>query len=235
MPSSLAVLGRRYFGGTALTLALSATNMLPMPAAAQTSPAGMQPQAGYYRAKIGAVNLTALSDGTIPMPLHELLTNTTPAEVDKLLANARLAYPVEGSVNAYLLELGTRLVLVDTGAGTLLGPTVGHVVTSLKAAGYQPEQITDILITHIHTDHTGGLMNGPQRAFPNATVHMSKAETDFWLSDANLKSAPAGAKKYFEEARANVGPYVAAGKVQEFTGNTELFPGIRTIASPGHT
>jgi glyoxylase-like metal-dependent hydrolase (beta-lactamase superfamily II) len=207
------------------------------PAAAQSAPATVPAlqQASYYRLQIGAIKVTALSDGTVPQQLHELLTNTTPGEVDQLLARAHMSYPVEASVNAYLLELGSRLVLVDTGTGELLGPTLGHLPTALQAAGYRPEQITDILVTHIHTDHTGGLMAGTQRVFPNATVHVSQTELDFWLSDANLKTAPAEGKKYFLEARSKVSPYVAAGKVQTFTGNVDLLPGIRTIASPGHT
>ncbi|WP_218779860.1 MBL fold metallo-hydrolase [Hymenobacter crusticola] len=205
----------------------SATAQIPVASAWQ--------QPGYYRLKIGSVNVTALSDGTVPQPLHELLTNTTPAEVDRLLKRAHMSYPVEASVNAYLLEVGNRLVLVDTGTGDLLGPTLGHLPATLQAAGYRAEQITDILITHIHTDHTGGLMAGSQRVFPNATVHVSQAELDFWLSEASLKAAAAENKKYFLEARSKVSPYVAAGKVQPFTGNVELLPGIRTIASPGHT
>lgn len=120
----------------------------------------MESQAGYHRLKVGAVNVTAFSDGTVPQDLHVLLTNTTPAKVDQLLAHASLHNPVEASVNAYLIELGPRLVLVDTGASELLGPTLGHLVASMRAAGFRPEQVTDVLITHIHTDHTGGLMDG---------------------------------------------------------------------------
>lgn len=232
---SLAALSRRYFLRAALAVAAVASGTAALPAAAQTAPAAMQAQPGYYRVKIGAINVTALSDGTVPQALHELLTNTTPGEVDQLLAHAHLAYPVEASVNAYVIELGTRLVLVDTGAGSYYGPTLGHLLANLRAGGYQPEQITDVLLTHIHTDHSGGLLNGSQRAFPNATLHVSKAETDFWLSDASLAKAPADARHYFQEARATVQPYVAAGKVRTFTGNGELFPGLRTIASPGHT
>ncbi len=231
----LSEISHRYFLRAALAVASVVGGTAPLPVQAQTMPAAMQPQAGYYRVKIGAVNVTALSDGTIPQALHELLTNTTPTEVDQLLAHAHVAYPVETSVNAYVIELGTRRVLVDAGTGRYYGPTLGHLQASLRAAGYQPEQITDLLLTHIHVDHTGGLINGNQRAFPNATLHVSKAETDFWLSDASLAKAPADAKHYFQEARATVQPYVTAGKVQTFTGNTELFPGIRTVASPGHT
>lgn len=220
----------------ALALALvGGPTATPLPALAQAATISTPAQANYYRVQVGAVTVTTLPDGTMPLPVRDLLTNTTLAEVDQLLAHTHLAYPVETSINAYVLELGARRVLIDTGAGQLMGPTVGHLLTSLRAAGYQPEQITDVLLTHIHSDHAGGLMNGSQRAFPNATLHVSQLETDFWLSDGNLNNAPAAAKPYFQQARAMVTPYVQAHKVHTFEGNTEVLPGLRTVASLGHT
>lgn len=230
---SLAAFSRRYL--LPVALAFASPGLAALPAAAQAPTAAVPQQAGYYRVQVGAVTVTALSDGTLKLPLHGLLTNTTSAEVDQLLARAHVAYPAETSVTAYLLATGSRLVLIDTGAGQFMGPTVGQLLTSLRAAGYQPEQVTDILLTHLHSDHSGGLLSGSQRAFPAATVHLNKLEADFWLSDANLKGAPAGAKKYFEEARAVVVPYAAAGKVRTFSGPAEVVPGIRPLASPGHT
>lgn len=229
---SLTAFSRRYLLAAALTLA--GPGLAALPATAQ-APAAVSQQAGYYRVQVGAVTVTALSDGTLKLPLHELLTNTTPAEVDQLLTQAHVAYPAETSVTAYLVAMGARLVLIDTGAGQLMGPTVGRLLPSLRAAGYQPEQVTDVLLTYLHSDHSGGLLSGSQRAFPAATLHINKLEMDFWLSEANLKSAPAGAKKYFEEARAAVAPYAAAGKVQTFAGPAEVLPGIRPLPSPGHT
>ena len=190
---------------------------------------------GYFRMMLGDFEVTALSDGTVALPMDKLLTNTTPGKVDKALAKSYLKAPVETSVNAYLINTGSKLVLVDTGAAGLFGPTLGNLLANLKAAGYQPEQVDAVVITHMHADHVGGLMAGDKLVFPNATVHADKHDADFWLSQANLDKAPKEAKGFFQGAMASMNPYVAAGKFKPFDGDTELVPGIKAVAARGHT
>jgi glyoxylase-like metal-dependent hydrolase (beta-lactamase superfamily II) len=211
--------------------------LLSSAAFAQTAPTPTMNafQAGYYHFRLGDVDVTALSDGTLPIPALDLLTNAKPGEVAARLAAAFQSTTVDASVNAYLIRAGDRLVLVDAGTGELYGPTLNKLEASLKAIGYQPQQITDVLVTHIHTDHTGGLMDGARMVFPNATVHVEKRELDYWMSADNRLHASAAHKKYFDEAAAKMQPYVAAGKVKTFSGATALLPGIRSIPSPGHT
>lgn len=190
---------------------------------------------GYYRMMLGDFEITALSDGTVDLPVDKLLTNTQPGKVTTALNQSFLKAPVETSVNAYLINTGNQLVLVDTGAAGLFGPTLGKLIGNLKAAGYQPEQVDAVIITHMHPDHVGGLMAGDQRAFPNATVHADQHDADFWLSQAQMEKAPADAKGFFQGAMASLNPYVNAGKFKPFNGNTELVPGIQAQASRGHT
>ena len=190
---------------------------------------------GYFRMMLGDFEVTALSDGTVALPMDKLLTNTTPGKIDKALAKSFLKVPVETSVNGYLINTGSKLVLVDTGAAGLFGPTLGKLVDNLKAAGYTPDQVDAVVITHMHPDHAGGLMNGDKRVFPNATVHADQHDADFWLSQANLDKAPKDAKGFFQGAMASLNPYIAAGKFKPFNGNTDLLPGIKALASPGHT
>ena len=83
-------------------------------------------------------------------------------------------------------------MLIDAGAGRLFGPTLGKLVANLKAAGYQPEQVDEIYITHMHPDHVGGLTAGGKRVFPNAVVRADKRDADFWLSQAKMDKAPDG-------------------------------------------
>jgi glyoxylase-like metal-dependent hydrolase (beta-lactamase superfamily II) len=194
-----------------------------------------QAQAGYYRMQLGAFEVTALSDGTLALPAEALLSNTRPGEVRQRLSDAWQSTTVDESINAYLVKADGRLILIDAGTGLLFGPTLNKLEASLKAAGVATDQITDILVTHIHTDHTGGLMDGTRMVFPNATLHMDQRELAFWLSPANRAQASAANKKYFDEAVLKVQPYVDAGKVEVFDGGTQLFPGIRAIAAPGHT
>ena len=190
---------------------------------------------GFHRMMLGDFEITALSDGTVALPVDKLLTNTRPGQVDKALAAAFVKAPLETSVNAYLVNTGSQLVLVDTGAAGLFGPTLGKLLVNLKASGYQPEQVDAVVITHMHADHVGGLMAGDKLAFPNATVHADKHDADFWLSQAKLDKAPADAKGFFQGAMASLNPYVKAGKFKPFDGDTELVPGVRAQAARGHT
>ncbi len=207
-----------------------------LPAAVYAGAPQVKTQApGYYRMMLGDFEVTALSDGTAALPVSKLLTNTTPARVQKALARAFLKEPLDTSVNGYLVNTGSKLVLIDTGAAGLFGPTLGNLLVNLKAAGYQPEQVDEVYITHMHPDHVGGLMAGDKLAFPNATVRADRHDADFWLSQANLDAAPKDAKGFFQGAMASLNPYVAAGKFKPFDGDTELVPGVRAMASPGHT
>src|SRR6195256_2439436 len=153
---------------------------------------------GYYRLMLGEFEVTVLSDGTFQADLGKILTNITPKELDAALARSFLKAPVETSVNGYLINTGSKLVLVDTGAAKLFGPTLGNLADNLKAAGYQPEQVDEVYITHMHPDHVGGLMAGENMAFPNAVVRASQKDADFWLSKEALDKAPEQMKGFFQ-------------------------------------
>jgi glyoxylase-like metal-dependent hydrolase (beta-lactamase superfamily II) len=226
----------RLFRLTALGAALAfGAALVAAPTAASAAAPQVRTQApGFYRAMLGDFEITALSDGTIDLDVAKLLAEPAP-KTDAALSKGFVKGPVETSVNAYLVNTGTKLVLVDAGAGALFGPTLGKLLASLQAAGYKPEQVDDILITHMHPDHVGGLSTNGQRVFPNATLHADKRDSDFWLSQANLDQAPASSKGFFQGAMASVNPYVAAGKYQPFEADGEPVPGIRTLASIGHT
>jgi glyoxylase-like metal-dependent hydrolase (beta-lactamase superfamily II) len=203
---------------------------------AQAGPPPVKGQApGWYRMMLGSFEITALSDGTVKLPVDKILSNTTPARVNQMLARQYLQAPLETSVNGYLVNTGSKLVLIDTGAATLFGPTLGKLLANLKASGYTPEQVDEVYITHMHADHVGGLMAGDKMAFPNATVRADTREGAYWLSQANLDAAPAANKSFFQGAMASMNAYVAAGRFKPFDGDTELVPGIRAIATRGHT
>ena len=94
---------------------------------------------GYYRMMLGDFEITALSDGTVELPVDKLLTGAKPGQVQKALQRSYLSAPLETSVNGYLVNTGAKLVLIDTGAAGLFGPTLGKLLANLKASGYQPE------------------------------------------------------------------------------------------------
>jgi glyoxylase-like metal-dependent hydrolase (beta-lactamase superfamily II) len=219
-------------GGAALGLALS---LLFSMVAAAGAPQQKTQAPGYYRWMLGETEITVLSDGTFPMDTDKLLTNITPKQLDAALARSFLKNPVETSVNAFLINTGAKLVLVDTGCGTLFGPTVGRLLSNLRASGYRPEQVDEIYITHMHGDHVGGLLADGKVAYPNAIVRAAQQEADFWLSKAHMDAAPADRKDGYQSAMNMLNPYISAGKFKPFSGDTELVPGIRAVASPGHT
>ncbi len=190
---------------------------------------------GFYRMMLGDFEVTAISDGTVVLPVNQLLSNIAAGKADEALARNYLKSPVETSVNTYLINTGDKLVLVDSGAGKLFGPTLGNMLANIKAAGYQPEQVDEIYITHMHPDHVGGLMTEGKIAFPNATVRADKKDADFWLSKENMDKAPEANKGFFQGAMASVNPYVQAGKFKAFEGNTDLVKGIKAVSSNGHT
>lgn len=171
---------------------------------------------GYYRMMLGDFEITALSDGTADLPMDKVMIGTTPAKVLAALAKAYLKSPVETSVNCYLVNTGTKLVLIDAGAGKLFGPTLGKLLGNLKAAGYKPEQVDEIYITHMHPDHVGGL----------ALDGKSSSPTPRWPSsfDTDSKKATAQRKKAFADA----------AKQGYFIGVSHLsFPGIGQLRAEG--
>jgi len=191
--------------------------------------------ADHYAFTVGDITVTALSDGTVPQDLHVLLQGASTEKVDGLLHKAFLANPVEASINAFFFRLPGRAVLVDTGAGDFFGPGYGgKLIQSLAAIQVTPEEITDVLLTHAHDDHMGGLVHQGKIAFPNATVHLSKADLDFFLNRSNSASANY-AMSYFDQAETALAPCLAAGKIATFSGTTEVLPGVTATIHPGHT
>jgi glyoxylase-like metal-dependent hydrolase (beta-lactamase superfamily II) len=192
------------------------------------------PAPGFFRVMLGDVEITPISDGTFDLPMDQIIRQK-PELTRTTLTKNFLKLPVETSDNAFLINTGSKLVLVDTGAGALFGPTVGKFVNNLKAAGYRPEQIDEIYITHMHGDHVGGLVSNGQRVFPNATVRAGKPDADYWLSEANMNKAPADKKDFFKGAMASINPYIKAGKFKAIEADGELVPGVSAMAEHGHT
>lgn len=221
--------------GLTLAVALTAAGLLTLSTPAQAAAPQQKVQApGWYRFMVGSVEVTALNDGTVDLPVDKLL-HAPKGQVAADLKKHHLSAPLESSINGFLINTGSRLVLVDTGAGGLFGPTLGKLAAQLRSAGYQPEQVDDIVITHMHPDHVGGLAAEGKAVFANATVHADQADADFWLSSASLEAAPADKKGYFLGAVASLQPYADAGKFKRFHQDGELLPGLRAVGTHGHT
>lgn len=191
---------------------------------------------GYYRYQLGQFEITALYDGAIELDI-KLLKNTTPADLDRLLARMFVGNPtMQTAVNGYLINTGDHLVLVDTGAAKLFGPSLGYILENMKAAGYEPAQVDTVVITHMHPDHIGGLGDaGGQPIFPKAKVLVSRVDSEFWLSRQTADSSPPNIQPMFKMARDSAAPYLASGQWQTFAEDSVLVPGIKAVRANGHT
>jgi glyoxylase-like metal-dependent hydrolase (beta-lactamase superfamily II) len=195
---------------------------------------------GYYHMMVGEFEVTALFDGIVPLDTGRLM-NVSEKEGRELADRALVDNPhkIPTSVNVYAINTGSKLVLVDAGGGKLFGPTLGHMGENLASAGYKPEQVDAVLISHLHPDHVGGLIDAKGRpAFPNAVVYLAKAENDYWLSDVE-PSVPDVYKEHLKQARKMVRhvaePYLALKRWKVFENGKLPIAGITPIAIPGHT
>jgi len=197
----------------------------------------MQTQApGFYRMQLGQFEITALYDGAIELDT-KLLRHAKATDLDRLLARMFVANPkMQTAVNGYLINTGTHLALVDAGAAKLFGPSLGYMLENLRAAGYTPDQVDTVVITHLHPDHIGGLNDGNgQPLFPKATIWVDQADHDYWLSEKIAAAAPAESQPFFKMARDTAAPYQAGGRWQTFTAGKVLVPGIQAVKANGHT
>ncbi len=193
---------------------------------ASIAQASNAPTSGVYRMKLGDFEVVALQDAVNPRPLDKLISN--PEEIPKA-GVAKPDDPVKLQVNAFVVNTGSDLIMVDSGNGGSVGQTVAH----LQAAGYRPEQVTMVLLTHLHGDHVGGMTVDGKPTFPNAKVFLEKREADFWIDPEREKTDPR--KGGMQKARENLAPYDAAGKLIRFDGVSRIVPGVTVVPAYGHT
>lgn len=218
-------------------LALAAVTLMGFAPFAQAEAPRVQTQVpGYYRTQLGQFEITALYDGAIELDT-KLLKNASAADLQRLLSRMFVGNPkMQTAVNAYLINTGSHLVLVDAGAAKLFGPSLGYVLQNMKAAGYDPAQVDTVIITHLHGDHMGGLNDASgQPLFPKARVLVSQADNDFWLSQKVADAAPTTVQPFFKMARDSAAPYLASGQWHTFAEGSMLVPGISAVKANGHT
>lgn len=195
------------------------------------------PENGMRRMKLGAMEVIALHDGALRRPLGEEFVRNAPLEqVKALLASQNLPTEhVDIPFTAFLIVGGGTRFLIDTGFADNGPPTTGRLVGHLAAAGFKPEDIDHVIISHYHGDHINGLRKKDgSLSFPKAKVHVPAPEHAFWFDDAKMNAAPPAARGAFENARRVIGG-LPAEQLVRFEPGAELAPGIRAEAAFGHT
>ncbi len=219
----------------ALLAALASFVAGPNPALA-AAPQNHDQVPGFYRLKVGDLEVTALFDGPAVFDQHWLTGEK--ATLDGVVkALHEDPHMLDAAVTGFLVNTGKQLILVDAGSGTWFGGgALGRLAGNLRSAGYSPEQVDLVLVTHLHSDHVGGLTTQDgNRVFPNAEVYVAKAESDFWLSPEIAAKAPKDAQPFFQSAQAIAAPYIKTGKWRTFSGSAPIVDGMQLVPLHGHT
>ncbi|WDZ79998.1 MBL fold metallo-hydrolase (plasmid) [Ensifer adhaerens] len=216
---------------------LAATALLPLAPrfAFSAAPFSTVANAGYYRFRFGKFEVTALSDGTLALPMAKIYQNEPEGELQRKLDDNFLGKEPHLSINAYLVNDGERLVLIDAGSGALLGAAAGKLMRHLMASGYQADQVDAVILTHVHADHSGGLIVDGKPQFPNAEIHLADREYRYWIEREGVTTMTEAQKTDFQRAKDALAPYIAAGRVTRFADNANVLPNLGSILRAGHT
>ncbi len=226
-----AIARRGLLAGAGALAAAAAAGGVPAPRAQEA--AAQAP--GFYRFRLGRWLVTVLSDGNLIVPTSMYAANAPEAEF-RSFAEAHVL-PAErwpSQTNVTLVDTGERLILFDTGTGGRFQETAGHLLRNLGAAGYAPEDIGTVVITHAHPDHCWGLLDDfDEPAFPEAEVLIGATEHAFWTEEGlpqrlpeEMQAMAAGAQRQLEGV---------ADRIRTIAPGDEVAPGIRAVAAFGHT
>ncbi|QOZ27881.1 MBL fold metallo-hydrolase [Bradyrhizobium sp. CCBAU 51753] len=194
-----------------------------------------------YALKIGEIDVMVVSDGVLPLPGAMLAHNADPAVRAAWLKDMFLPSDAfDWALNVVVVRSGSQTILVDAGLGfdpQLNLPRAGQLTKRLEAAGIDLGSVTDVVLTHMHMDHVGGLIvdGVKERLRPDLRIHVAASEIEFWESpDFSRVAMPPGfpdalraaAKRFTKEYQ---------NHLRTFDDEHEVAPGVVVTRTGGHT
>lgn len=188
--------------------------------------------------KIGNFKCIAVSDGTFTYSDVSFYQNAPKEHLQKVFREHDLqSGQITTPYTCLFIDTGKRRILVDTGMGTGVAPSVGNLLNNLHEEGIEGSDIDTVILTHGHPDHIGGIINAEGKpAFPNARYVIWKEEWDFWASGPNLEQLKVDEQikqLILMSARKNLPPIT--NRLDIIDSEVEILPGICAISAPGHT
>jgi glyoxylase-like metal-dependent hydrolase (beta-lactamase superfamily II) len=192
-----------------------------------------------YALRVGEIDVLVISDGVLPLSPETLATNAKPAELAAWLEEMRQPPDVfKWPVNVVVVRSGGRTILIDAGAGAEFPdiPRSGQLARRLDSAGIDPASVTDVVLTHLHVDHVGGLLADglKDQLRADVPIHLAAAEVEFWKSPDFSRNTFGGfpdvlrsAEERFLDAYRN--------RLRTFESEYEVAPGVVVQRTGGHT
>lgn len=193
---------------------------------------------GFYRFKVGDFECTVISDGMITPPI-DIFRGLPKSEIENILHDNFLpTKELTLNLQTLIVKTGTKLILIDTGAGKGRFPLAGNHAENLLRAGIKPEDITDVLITHAHFDHIGGILDSTGKVrFPNARFYISETESESVKNMKQFRGEAALDEATLRLQQQIMDSTIAAikDKISIFKSDATIVPGIQAINAPGNT
>jgi glyoxylase-like metal-dependent hydrolase (beta-lactamase superfamily II) len=236
----MAILSRRTMLAGAASVATTAGWWGPLARAAV--PQDTKQNAGFYRYKVGSIEITVLADGIQNLPVTpEFVPNVSVADVNAALVDAFMqpgtfVYPY----NPCVINNGSRLAVVDMGTGEAANLASkglnGQLLANLAAAGIDPKVIDTVIISHYHGDHINGLLRADgSLTYPNAEILVPAPEHSYWMDDGERSRSPTmRIADNFTNVRRVMNPEVLK-RLRTYEWDKEVIPGMLAVGTPGHT
>jgi glyoxylase-like metal-dependent hydrolase (beta-lactamase superfamily II) len=195
-----------------------------------------QRAADSLKYKVGDIEVFSLHEGAVERVLDAgFIKNAAIDDVKAALTKAGIGpEKFQNPFTVTAIRNAGKVTLFDTGFGTNGAPTVGKLADNMKAAGLDPATVSTVVISHFHPDHISGLWAKETSAsmFPNAEIMMPEVEFKFWTDAALVDKVPEGLRAHVRRIQST---FPTWKNIKQYADGAELVPGVRAIATPGHT